>query len=122
MKINQKENHLDKYLYSLIVDIPAKLILTPPKIIYWQEGDNGMFNCPFKGSPPPVLIFYHNEVSINTSSPRYKSISNGMLMIANVTRSDEGIYECEMISINNTSTYGAHRSNLTRVIIYGKHF
>lgn len=104
-----------------MIGIPAELISIPSKTIVMEEGDNGMLQCPFRGAPSPILVYYRNKVSINTSNPRYKIFSNGNLIIINVTTSDEGLYECRMIS-NNTTSNSILRSNLTKVIIYREYY
>lgn len=107
-------------IYST-VDVPAKINLSPAKTIVMQKGDNGLFKCPFEGSPPPVLKYYHNNVSINTSSPRYKIYPDGTLIIVNVTTSDEGSYYCKIASNYNESINGTNRSNPIKVTVYSKY-
>ena len=86
-----------------------------------QEGENGLFDCPFVGSPRPILAYYRNNELINTSNSKYQTFVNGTLKIFKATKRDRGWYDCRIFVFPDTDRQVILRSNTSRININGKY-
>ena len=64
-------------------------------------------NCEPDAAPPPTFEWSKvtgNNQGVITPGGRYKLFSNGTLVIANVTKNDEGRYSCEATNFLDSAT------------------
>lgn len=103
-------------------DITASIIPRPSQVIVIQQGGSGLFDCPFVGSPQPILVYYRNNEVLNISSSKYEIFGNGTLKIIKATNRDQGSYDCRIrvLTPSNPNSNVFLRSNISRIIIYGK--
>lgn len=86
----------------LCVSKDAAKILISPNNATRTEGRNVTFECNLDGRPLSTVTWWKDSTEISTSASKYQvsqapsSVVNGTatLTIINVTRSDEGLYQC----------------------------
>ncbi|RWS23869.1 Protein turtle-like protein [Leptotrombidium deliense] len=110
----RKYNHLqNRYSYGLngsltILDMSqldsdkAKITDAPDQ--YLKLGKQGVINCYFTANPPfDYVIWLKNaRVIFEESLPGFSILPNGSLLIANVSKKDEGYYQCKPHNVHGT--------------------
>lgn len=89
---------------SAMVEVSVKVIppsFTDPSELQDMvvfEGDNIELKCSVYSAPPSTFKWSRNSVQL-TSSLKFDTNTSGKLVIANITRGDQGMYKCEATSM-----------------------
>lgn len=73
-----------------------------PENQYPIIGKDFTVKCKVTGNPPPYIYWGKGDQSI-TSNEKYV-ISDGNLIIRNVTESDDGVYKCQAVVMKSGET------------------
>ena len=61
---------------------------------YLFEGSEGRLKCEPEAAPPPEFKWYKGDTEITAGQPGYRMLSDGTLVIDEVTKDDAGQYRC----------------------------
>ncbi|XP_046898214.1 LOW QUALITY PROTEIN: protogenin A-like [Hypomesus transpacificus] len=94
--------------YGAILSQKARLTIASispfsiqPSPILVTEGSVARFTCLVSGSPPPIITWEFNRVTLPLATERITALPGGVLQIHSVQRADAGSYRCVATNIAN---------------------
>ncbi|KAJ8247871.1 hypothetical protein GJAV_G00251520 [Gymnothorax javanicus] len=78
----------------------SPFVMQPTSVVV-TEGFVARFACRITASPPPIITWEFNRVSLPLTTDRITVLPNGVLQIQGVERSDAGTYRCVATNIAN---------------------
>ena len=105
----------------------AANILISPNNATRNEGQNVTFECDLEGQPLSTVTWFKGSTQIDTSDNRYQDSapsssvvnSTATLTIINVTRSDEGFYQCRAENLlGNSLSNAAYLTVNCKLIVF----
>ena len=98
-----------------ILDQPEVLTDRMPRGLIWALGFSERLDCPVDANPPVTqIIWTKNGIIIDFGTSPLIQLTNGSLLVNQVTQSDAGNYRCTAIS-----SYGNGDSEIVQVEVKG---
>ena len=98
-----------------ILDQPEVLTDRMPRGLIWALGFSERLDCPVDANPPVTqIIWTKNGIIIDFGTSPLIQLTNGSLLVTQVTQSDAGNYRCTAIS-----SYGNGDSEIVQVEVKG---
>lgn len=91
-----------------ILDVPSRMLNPRNQLIKVIEYNRTRLDCPFFGSPVPVLRWFKNGRTSKLDGGNYRVYENGSLEITNTRKDDQGVYTCVA-----TNTLGKAENQVT---------
>ncbi|XP_072552144.1 neural cell adhesion molecule L1.1 isoform X2 [Salminus brasiliensis] len=102
--------------YIHIIELSAQ-VLTEDMLVYnLTEGKSALLNCRTFGSPQPKISWESEFAEPVLSNPKTSQLTNGSLLIINVSREDAGSYFCSVKNSNLSITAMLVVMNRTQII------
>ncbi|XP_041835720.1 neurofascin homolog (chicken) a isoform X6 [Melanotaenia boesemani] len=86
-----------------VLDMPPRMLGPKNLLIKVIENNRTLLDCPFFGSPIPVLRWFKNGQGSGLDGGQYRLYINGTLEIKRARAEDEGTYTCVANSILGTA-------------------
>ncbi|XP_069094619.1 neurofascin isoform X2 [Pleurodeles waltl] len=91
-----------------ILDVPSRMLNPRNQLIKVIEYNRTRLDCPFFGSPVPVLRWFKNGRTSKLDGGNYRVYENGSLEIIITRKDDQGVYTCVA-----TNTLGKAENQVT---------
>ncbi|KAG2468076.1 NFASC protein, partial [Polypterus senegalus] len=82
-----------------ILDVQPRMLAPQSEVIRVIENNRTHLDCPFFGSPLPMLRWFKNGQGSNLDGGQYRTYDNGTLEIKRARKEDQGTYTCVATNI-----------------------
>ncbi|KAL3064797.1 hypothetical protein OYC64_000931 [Pagothenia borchgrevinki] len=85
---------LNTYLY--VVELPPQILTSDAKVYKFTEGGSVVMDCESFGSPRPHITWEGEDRLPLLSDPRVALLTNGSIIVSDVSHEDSGEYSCSI--------------------------
>ncbi|XP_017571081.1 neural cell adhesion molecule L1.1 isoform X3 [Pygocentrus nattereri] len=107
--------------YIHIIELPPQMLTENQEVYRVTEGSSASLNCSTFGSPRPMISWETEGDEPVLSNPKMSQMTNGTLLITNVSREDAGPYFCSVKNSSLSITALLDVLNRTQIISPPRH-